>query len=171
MISLTLAQLNPTLGDLSGNATKILDVWGQAETDLVVFPELVLSGYPPEDLIINPNFINKIEREVESLCEKSKSFSAAALITCPWQENGKTYNAALLIHNGAIVAKTFKHHLPNYGVFDEKRVFEAGPLPDVIEFKGYKLGVMICEDMWHADVAAHLKSQGAEILIVPNGSP
>lgn len=171
MISLTLAQLNPIVGDLDGNAGKILDVWGTAETDLVVFGELVLSGYPPEDLIINPNFINKIEAQVKALQEASKDFRAAALVTTPWNIDGKTYNAALLIHGGKILAITAKHHLPNYGVFDEKRVFEAGPLPDIIEFKGHKLGVMICEDMWHDDVAAHLKDQGAEILITPNGSP
>jgi len=153
MISITLAQLNPTVGDLDGNAAKILDVWSDAQTDLVVFPEL------------------KIEAHVKALQEASKGFNAAALVTCPWQESGKIYNAALLIHGGEIIAKTFKHHLPNYGVFDEKRVFESGALPEILEFKGQKLGVMICEDMWHDDVAKHLKGQGAEILIVPNGSP
>lgn len=171
MISLTLAQLNPTVGDLDGNAAKILDVWGKVATDLVVFGELILSGYPPEDLIINSNFINKIEAQVKALQEASKDFDAAALVTTPWRIDGETYNAALLIHEGEIKAVQAKHHLPNYGVFDEERVFAAGSLPNIVEFKGSKLGLLICEDMWHADVAAHLKAQGAEILITPNGSP
>jgi len=171
MIDLTLAQVNPTVGDLDGNAAKIIDVWGKAETDLVVFPELVLSGYPPEDLITNPNFINAVELCVKALCEQSKDFDAATIVTCPWREGGEVFNAALLIYKGEIISKTYKHHLPNYGVFDEKRVFARGALPDIIDFNGHKLGVMICEDMWHDDVTAHLKAQGAEILIVPNGSP
>lgn len=170
-LRITLAQLNPTVGDLDGNADKILDVWSATETEIVVFPELVLSGYPPEDLILNPNFINEIESKVKAISEISKGFDAAALVTCPWRIEGEVYNAALLIHDGKIKAVTAKHHLPNYGVFDEKRVFAAGPLPDIVEFNGHKLGIMICEDMWHADVAAHLSAQGAEIFIVPNGSP
>lgn len=170
-IGMTLAQLNPVVGDLDGNADKILDVWRSAETDLILFPELVLSGYPPEDLVINPNFINKVEDKVNFLCEQSEAFKAAALVTCPWRLNGDVVNAALLIHGGDILAIQAKVHLPNYGVFDEKRVFESGALPDIIPFKGTKLGILICEDMWHGDIAAHLKAQGAEILLVPNGSP
>ncbi len=171
MISITLAQINPTVGDLDGNAGKILDIWKHASGDLVVFPELVLSGYPPEDLIINPNFIDSVNSCINNLLRISKNFSSGALITAPLQDNGEIYNAALLLHKGKIIATTFKHHLPDYGVFDEKRVFTAGDLPDVIDFNGVKLGIMICEDMWHNDVAEHLKSQGAKILIVPNGSP
>jgi len=171
MINITLAQLNPTLGDLDGNADKILRVWRDAKSDLVVFPELVLSGYPPEDLVTNPNFIKAVADKVKALCEDAKAYKAAALVTCPWAIDGHVYNAALLIHEGEIVGVTFKHHLPNYGVFDEKRVFTAGNLPAPITFNGHKLGIMICEDMWHGDVALHLKGLGAEILIVPNGSP
>ncbi|NCT41428.1 MAG: NAD+ synthase [Alphaproteobacteria bacterium] len=171
MISMTLAQINPTLGDLDGNAEKILSVWAAADSDLVVFPELVLSGYPPEDLITNPNFINAIERHVKVICDASGRYGAGALLTCPWRIDGKIYNATLLIHGGEILSVTRKHHLPNYGVFDEVRVFEAGGLPDVVSFKGCTLGVMICEDMWYDDVATHLKAQGAQILIIPNGSP
>jgi NAD+ synthase len=93
------------------------------------------------------------------------------LISTPWREEGKLYNATLLIDNGQIIHKTFKHHLPNYGVFEEKRVFAQGALPDIVDFKGVKLGIMICEDMWFPTVADHLKKQGANILFVPNGSP
>jgi len=170
-LSFTLAQINPTVGDLAGNAARILDVWRDAKSDLVIFPELVLSGYPPEDLILRDGFLHAVEVQIEALKDASKGFEVGALIGCPWVEGGKTYNAVHLIHDGEIVATRFKHHLPNYGVFDEMRVFEAAELQDVVTFKGHKLGVMICEDMWHGDVAQHLADQGAEILVVPNASP
>ncbi|HOO82472.1 MAG TPA: NAD+ synthase [Alphaproteobacteria bacterium] len=170
-LTLTLAQLNPTVGDLRENAEKILDVWDESESDLVVFAEMALCGYPPEDLVLKPSFINSIHSFVESICEQSKDFKSAALISCPWRIEDEVYNAALLIENGQIVAVQPKHHLPNYGVFDEQRIFKAGPLPAPIDFRGYRLGILICEDMWYADVAAHLKAEGAELLIVPNASP
>lgn len=170
-LTFTLAQLNPVVGDLSGNSAKILKVWQETDSDLVIFPEMIVCGYPPEDLVLKPFFLNQIENTVENICKASKSFSAAALISCPWRVNGSVYNAALLIRGGRIVAVRLKHHLPNYGVFDEIRVFASGPLPDPVEFKGHKLGIMICEDMWYPDVSAHLKKLDAEILIVPNGSP
>jgi NAD+ synthase len=97
--------------------------------------------------------------------------SCAVLVTTPWGEDGAVYNAAALLDEGRIVAIRYKHDLPNYGVFDEKRVFAAGPLPDPVDFRGARLGVMICEDMWYPAVAAHLAAKGAEVLIVPNGSP
>lgn len=165
-----LAQLNPTVGDLKGNTALILDHWAKAgDADLVIFPELVLSGYPPEDLILKPSFMDAIEHAVEELC--AAKMQNAALIGAPWRVDGKVYNAALLIEKGTIKAMSLKHHLPNYGVFDEKRVFAAGPLPKPLEFHGHKLGVLICEDMWLADTAAHLKAKGAETLIVLNASP
>ncbi|MCB9982139.1 MAG: NAD+ synthase [Rhodospirillales bacterium] len=170
-LTITIAQLNPTVGDLRGNAKNILDVWGKAESDLVVFAEMAVCGYPPEDLVLKPSFINSIYSFVESICEQSKDCKSAALLSCPWRIGDGVYNAALLIENGQIIAVQAKHHLPNYGVFDEQRIFKAGPLPAPIDFRGVKLGVMICEDMWYADVAAHLKAQGAELLVVPNASP
>lgn len=170
-LKLTLAQLNPVVGDLSANAAKILDVWESAKTDLVVFSEMILCGYPPEDLILKPAFIEDVEQEVQKLCTASKDFPAAALLSCPWVINGKICNAALLIEHGEILHVQAKHHLPNYGVFDEERVFEPGPMPMPIAFKDHVLGVLICEDMWFTDVARHLQEQGAELLIVPNGSP
>ena len=170
-LKLTLAQLNPVVGDLSANAAKILDVWKNAKADLVVFSEMILCGYPPEDLILKPAFIEEVEEEIETLCATSKDFSAAALLSCPWVINGKICNAVLLIEHGEILHVQAKHHLPNYGVFDEERVFEPGPLPMPIAFKDHVIGVLICEDMWFTDVASHLKKQGAELLIVPNGSP
>ncbi|MGH1398173.1 MAG: NAD+ synthase [Alphaproteobacteria bacterium] len=174
-LSFTLAQINPTLGDLAGNAARVLDVWRDAgkdhKSDLVVFPELVLSGYPPEDLILRDGFLSACKDALLKLAADGAAFEAAALVGCPWVIEGKVYNAVHLLHGGEILATRCKHHLPNYGVFDEQRVFDAAPLPDIVAFKGVKLGIMICEDMWHADVAAHLAAQGAEMLVVSNASP
>lgn len=170
--SITIAQINPTLGDLNGNTRKILDVWSNnKDTELVVFPEMVVCGYPPEDLVLKPFFLDQIESCVKRLCTEGKNFASAALISAPWRADSKIYNAAILVDDGNIVDIRYKHHLPDYGVFDETRIFKAGPRPDPVEFRGHKLGILVCEDMWYTDVSAHLKEQGAEILIVPNGSP
>ena len=170
-LTITIAQLNPTVGDISGNTNKIRKVWQDTESDLIVFSELFICGYPPEDLILKPAFLRSIKSAVDDLVEESKSKTPTLLLSVPWVENRKTYSALLLIQNGHIVHKQFKHELPNYGVFDEKRLFEAGPLPDPVLFKGHKLGLMICEDGWHPKVAGNLKDKGAELLIIPNGSP
>ncbi len=172
-LNITLAQINPIVGDLAYNKGKILTYWQDAPegTDLVLFPELAICGYPAEDLILKPFFMREIERVIGEILEASASLKSAAIIGTPWEIDSKTYNAALLIENGEILNVTAKHHLPNYGVFDERRIFARGPLPTPVSFRGTKLGIMICEDMWSSDVAAHLKSEGAEILIVPNASP
>lgn len=172
-LTLTLAPLNPIVGNLSYNQNKVLRTWKQASetTDLVIFPELILCGYPPEDLILKPLFLKKVRETVETITQESKQFQAAALIGCPWVINEQTYNVVHLIEHGQIKATVCKHHLPNYGVFDEKRIFTPGPLPLPVEFRGHKLGLMICEDMWFPDVATHLKNHGANILIAPHASP
>jgi len=111
---------------------------------------------------------------VKELAERTKNLDCGILIGTPWRDHEDDplpYNAAALLHQGKIIALRFKHHLPNYDVFDEKRTFQSGALPDPVEFAGHKLGIMICEDMWNSRVAAHLAANGAEILIVPNGSP
>jgi len=169
----TLAQINPVVGDLDGNSEKILEIWrgNNRENNIVIFPELVVSGYPPEDLILKPSFIDAIEQHVDRIIKNTKTLKSAAIIPTPHRHEGKIYNAAHLIHSGEIIATTLKHELPNYGVFDEKRVFAAGPLPQPVAFMGHKIGLMICEDMWFPKVSAHLKKQGAEILIAPHGSP
>ncbi len=170
-LSLTLAQLNPVVGDIAGNVGQILDAWKSSDADLVVFSEMIVCGYPPEDLVLKPAFIDTIHEHVEALCEQSKAFKSAALISCPWRINGEVYNAALIIENGEVIHTQAKHHLPNYGVFDEYRIFKSGKLPSPITFRGHTLGILICEDMWYPNVARHLKTEGAEVLIVPNASP
>jgi NAD+ synthase len=165
-----LAQLNPIVGDIAGNLARIRDARGACPCDLLVCSELVLIGYPPEDLVLRPAVIEATRRAVDDLCRDTRT-GPAILVTTPWHDGTALYNAAILLDGGAIAAVRYKHELPNYGVFDEKRVFAAGPLPDVIDFRGVRLGVPICEDMWYPAVTKHLAAAGAEILIVPNGSP
>jgi NAD+ synthase len=168
-----LAQIDPTVGDVEGNLEKIraAHARGAAEgCDLVVGSELVISGYPPEDLVMKPIFLDAIEEAVGRLAAITEG-GPALLIGAPCRIDGQARNAALLLEGGAVTAVSAKHHLPNYGVFDEVRVFAPGPLPEPMEFKGVKLGVMVCEDMWRNGPAAALKEKGADILIVINGSP
>ncbi len=174
-LKLTLAQLNPTVGDLRGNAEKILKVWKENEksSDLILFPELFLCGYAPEDLVLNTAFAENVSKTIEMICNKSKAYGAAALIPTIWNEEEyhRPYNAALLIEGGEVVHLFKKHKLPNYDVFDEMRTFEGGEAPTPYKFKNHNLGIMICEDLWYPDVPLDLKEQGADILIAINASP
>lgn len=173
-LSLAFAQINPVVGDIAGNVARIRDARAQAAADgaqLVVFPELVVSGYPPEDLVLKSAFLDAVEQAVEQLAADTADGGPALLVGAPWRVAGRTHNAALLLDHGRVAASRLKHHLPNYGVFDEARVFAPGPVPGPIQFRGVRLGVLVCEDMWYADVAETLAECGAEILVVPNGSP
>jgi NAD+ synthase len=172
-MTIGLAQINPTVGDLDGNARLIAEAHTRAMAagcDLVVTSELALSGYPPEDLVMKPIFLEAVEDCVKDLAAQTRS-GPALLLGAPWRVNGKCTNAALLLDGGEVAAVSAKHELPNYGVFDENRVFSAGPLPQPIMCRGMKLGVLVCEDMWVEAPAAHLKAEGAEMLVVLNGSP
>jgi NAD+ synthase len=173
-LNIALAQLNSTVGDIAGNAEKTRQARAQAAregADLVVFPELFIAGYPPEDLVLKPAFQAACRAAVEQLARETADGGPALLLGCPWVDEGKLYNAVLLLTGGGIAAMRFKVNLPNYGVFDERRVFSAGPLPGPLVFRGVRLGVPVCEDIWSADVIECLAETGAELLIVPNGSP
>ncbi len=173
-LRLTLAQINPTVGDVGGNTALIRAVFSDARdagSDLVMTGELAIAGYPPEDLVLKQSFLERVESAVRELAGATRDSETGLLLGAPWRKDGKLYNAAILLADGEIKTMRFKHELPNYGVFDEKRLFEAGPLPGPVPFKGHKLGVMVCEDMWFGDVAECLSESGAEILLVLNGSP
>ncbi len=173
VLRIALAQFNPIVGDIEGNANRVREAWRRAQedrADLVVLPELFITGYPPEDLVLKPAFQHAARRAVEALASELTPGPAVLLGTI-WEEAGKLYNAVVLMEGGAVRAVRTKHDLPNYGVFDEKRVFEPGPLPGPVLFRGVKIGVPICEDIWTEEVVECLEECGAEMLIVPNGSP
>jgi NAD+ synthase len=169
---IALAQMNQRVGDLEGNAAAMLDVRRKAAgADLVLYPELQLTGYPPEDLVLKPEFVRRTMEAAERLVDATAEAGPAILFGTVIAEDGATYNAMVLANDGQVLGRTLKHELPNYGTFDEKRIFEPGPLAGPLEYKGVKLGIPICEDIWWEPVCAHLAANGAEILLVPNGSP
>jgi len=178
-LAIAVAQLNSTVGDIAGNVEKVKRARETAAAqgaDLVVFPELFIAGYPPEDLVLKPAFQAGCRSAIEALARGTASAGPSLLLGTPWLDGGKLYNAVALLEGGAITALRFKVNLPNYGVFDERRVFAAGPVPGPVSFRGVRLGVPICEDIWtewgdYEDVVECLAETGAELLVVPNGSP
>ena len=176
-LTITLAQLNQIVGDLAGNADTMLAARRRAieETggtcDLIVFPEMQLVGYPPEDLIQKPALIERAARELTRLAEATADSGPAMLVGSVFVRDGALHNGVALLDGGKVVATRFKYELPNYGTFDEKRYFLPGPLPEPVLFKGAMLGLPICEDIWHPDVCRHLAELGADIFICVNGSP
>ena len=171
-LTIALAQMNQRVGDLQGNAEAILAVREQAAgADLLMVPELQLTGYPPEDLVLKPEFVRRTMEAAERLIDATSSPGPALLFGSIHNEGGLNYNVMILAEGGRMLARTLKRELPNYGTFDEKRVFASGPLPEPIDFRGVKIGVPICEDIWQEIVCSHLADAGAEFLLVPNGSP
>jgi len=173
-ITIALAQLNPVMGDIPGNIEKLRRVRVEAAqkgADLVLSTELSVSGYPPEDLVLKPAFQQKCRVAVEAFAAETGDGGPAIVVGTPWVEDGKLYNAALLLSDGAIAAARYKIDLPNYSVFDEKRVFAAATPQGPVSFRDMRLGLMICEDMWSPETTETLVESGAEMLLVPNGSP
>jgi len=173
-LAIALAQLNPIVGDVSGNLDRARGARAQAageRADIIAFPELFIAGYPPEDLVLKPAFQAACRAAVETLASETGDGGPAVLMGTPWFEDENLYNAYALLSGGRIEAIRFKVDLPNYGVFDEKRVFTAGPMPGPIAFGGVRVGIPICEDIWGPEVVECLAETGGEILLVPNGSP
>jgi NAD+ synthase len=179
-LKITLAQLNPIVGDVEGNAAKARAARARAQADgadLLVLPELFIAGYPPEDLVLKPAFQAACRSAVEALARETSDGGPAVLIGSPWVDDGKLYNACALLDGGRIAAIRYKANLPNYGVFDEKRLFARGPAAGPVTIRGIRVGVPICEDIWleesedYENVVECLAETGAEILVVPNGSP
>jgi NAD+ synthase len=177
---ITLAQLNPTVGDIDGNAAKARLARARAQadgSDLLLLPELFITGYPPEDLVLKPAFQAACRAAIETLARETADGGPAVLIGSPWVEDGKLYNACALLDGGRVATLRYKANLPNYGVFDEKRLFARGPAAGPVTVRGVRVGVPICEDIWleesedYENVVECLAETGAEIIVVPNGSP
>jgi NAD+ synthase len=171
---IALAQLNPVMGDISGNLAKARAARAEAakaKADLILFSELYIVGYPPEDLVLKPALQEDAREAIEKFAKDTADGGPAVLIGAPWVDDGNLYNACLLLDGGKVAGHTYKHDLPNYGVFDEKRVFAVGPMPGPFSIRGVRIGVPICEDIWTPDVVECLTETGGEILLVPNGSP
>ena len=173
-MKVVMCQLNTWVGDITGNTAKVLaSVAVESEPDashLFVFPELTLTGYPPEDLLLRPALAERIDKAIDHL-KRELPPQAWVLIGYPRTQDGELFNAAGMIHKGQLVAEYHKQCLPNYQVFDEKRYFSEGNAPCVIDVDGVKVGVTICEDIWHSEPADSARRVGAEILVNLNASP
>jgi NAD+ synthase len=173
-LAIALAQLNPTVGDVAGNAEKVRKARATAAgqgADLIIFPEMFIAGYPPEDLVLKPAFQAACRSAVEALARETADGGPSVLVGAPWVEDRTLYNAYLLLEGGKVAAARYKVELPNYGVFDEKRVFAPGPMPGPIVLRGVRIGIPVCEDIWEPHVVECIAETGGEILLVPNGSP
>ncbi len=172
-LKISLAQLNLLVGDISGNGKRVIDAArfarDQQGAHAVVFPELTLTGYPPEDLLLRYEFIERVELALEEICREVRGIDI--ILGYPRCQDGKLYNAAGVIRDGEIISEYFKALLPNYSVFDEKRYFEAGTEPCVVELNGVPVGLTICEDIWYQDPAAQAEAAGAQLLLNLNASP
>ena len=175
MLRIAIAQLNPVMGDIAGNLAKARTARAQAaqlQADLLLFSELFISGYPPEDLVLKPAFVAACERAVHELAADTSDGGPGVIIGTPLRRASGLHNSVMVLDKGEVIAERFKVDLPNYGEFDEKRVFQAGPMPGPVNFRGIRIGIPICEDIWgELGICETLAEAGAELLLVPNGSP
>lgn len=172
-LKIVTAQLNPVVGDVAGNLARARAAHAEAtarRADLVLFSEMFLLGYPPEDLVLKPSAVEACRTALEDLARETRD-GPAIIIGLPWRQGEKLHNAVAMLSDGNLLALRFKRELPNYAVFDEKRVFDAGPIPEIVKWRGLKIGLPICEDIWLDEVPNALIEQGAEIMIAINGSP
>jgi len=170
---ISIAQINPTVGDIAGNSQLVIDAWKKASAsgaEIILFPELSVIGYPPQDLVLMPDFRKKAMAAVQEIAEQTEG-GAALILGCVWEIEGKIYNSAILIDGGKILHIQPKNRLPNYGIFDEKRIFSAGDVPQAIDWRRRKIGLLICEDIWDESLAKNLGAQGAEMIFSINASP
>ena len=173
-LRIALAQLNPTVGAIAQNLALAKDTLRQAAgqgADILLFPELFITGYFPDDLLFKPRFVADAMAAAEEFAHATAGTDVTAIMPCVWQDGGKLFNAALVCEDGKIVARRFKRELPNDDIFFEKRYFERAELQEPVTIKGVSIGIPICEDIWHPDVCAHLVDNGARLLLCPNGSP
>ena len=175
-LRIAVAQLNPTVGDISGNLAKAREARAEAArhgADIVLFTELFIAGYPPEDLVLKPSFTESCEKAVRELAAETADGGPGVIIGTPLRRDSGLHNGVMVLDGGTVIAERLKIDLPNYGEFDEKRVFQAGPdMPGPLNFRGIRIGIPICEDIWgDLGVCETLAESGAELLLVPNGSP
>ena len=170
-VSQPILKITKTVEDITSNANAILSLYHQSTADIIVYPELALTGYIPKDLLNRPWFIASVMQNIQNIVQNIDE--RILILPTPYHENDKLYNAALVIQNGKIISKCYKTHLPNYDIFDEKRYFSAQnrQIPCIFECRSVKIGLLICEDLWHSDVTTNLKTAGAKILISVNASP
>ena len=175
VLRIAVAQLNPTVGDIEGNIELAREAYADAKrhgADLVLYSELFVSGYPPEDLVLKPAFLEACENAAKEFAKQTVGEGPGVIMGLPLARDGKRFNSVVVMDDGEIIAERHKVDLPNYGEFDEKRVFDAGEMPGPVNFRGIRIGIPICEDIWgDFGVCETLAESGAEILLVPNGSP
>lgn len=172
ILRIALAQMNLMVGDIRGNTRRLIAEIGRARdlgADAVVFPELAITSYPPEDLLLRPALYDEVEAALQELADAAEAITV--VVGHPVLVGGKRYNAASALRGGKRLATYHKQHLPNYSVFDEKRYFAKGDRACVVDIRGVPVGLLICEDLWVAGPAAQARAAGAKLILAPNASP
>ena len=171
-LNILLAQTNPIVGNIEHNRDLVLDIVSKNKNaDLIIFTELVLSGYPPEDLVLKSAFQNKVCDAFHEIMDASVESESYIIIGRPWKENEQLYNAAIVLHKGKVFHRHLKNTLPNYGVFDEKRIFAAGDESSFFEIKGNKIALFICEEIWDPETYKKVEGKDCDLVVTINASP